>query len=148
MKLPQNTALGRQLVMVEVLDYYDFPRLFLSRNDAGHLYLAIWQDDAPGGDVWLYAASSLFRARRLCDGMMDIRDAFLSAEDGQVLRVTTGPETVVVTVPCGELNADELPPEGDRLRVAKLIPNNRPASNKRPVAPGVWTLDAKTQRVG
>lgn len=111
MKLPTNTALGRTLRMVEVLDFYDFPRLFICSNAAGQHYVAIWYDDVDGGTVWLYAAVNQFKLSPLVAGQCDIRDLFLHADDGQVLRVTTRVDGAMVeTVPCETLDPTTLTP--------------------------------------
>ncbi len=131
MKLPQNTTLGN-LRMLEVLDFYDFPRLFVCANAAGQHFIAIWHDDVPGGTVWLYAAINVFQIPAFTSGALDIRDAFLRAADDQVMRVTTrasGAE--VVRVPCEELDEDSLPPAGDRISPPAPLPNRRPARQRQ-----------------
>lgn len=140
MKLPANTALGRTLRMVEVLDFYDFPRLFICANAAGQHYIAIWHDDVVGGTVWLYAAVNQFKLSPLLAGQCDIRDLFLRADDGQVLRVVTRVDGATVeAIPCEALDPSGLPPAEDRIGT-RFIPNRRPLRAKRPTPTHVYTL--------
>lgn len=130
MKLPENTVLGATLTMLKVYDRYDFPRLFVCVNGAGHHYLAIWQNETEAGDVWLYAATDTNSLGPVAMGLRDIRDAFLDAPAGVVLRVTTSKHGATVEpVRCEDLAADDLPPAGDKLRPQLLL--NRPTVQPR-----------------
>jgi hypothetical protein len=81
--LPKSTILGR-LEFLEVYEEYDGPRLFSCRNTSGQIYLAIWVEQLPDLDIWLYVPVSRQRFDYIRSGGIDLRDALLAAEDGLV----------------------------------------------------------------
>lgn len=115
--LPQDTALGK-LGMVEVYDYFDGPRLFTCRNEAGRYFLGIWVDEAPGTETWLYVPMSQRRFFLLRHGKFELRRALTDAEDGFVFRVKLTVRTghsSLDAISSGSLTDDLLPEEGEYL---------------------------------
>jgi hypothetical protein len=88
MFLPNYTILGR-LELLEVYEEYDGPRLFSCRNSAGQIYLAMWIEKSRDSDNWLYVPVSKERFEYVRSGGIDLRDAFLAAEDGFVFVINT-----------------------------------------------------------
>jgi hypothetical protein len=114
--LPTDTSLGR-LDLVEVFEFFDFPRLFGCVNAAGQRFLALSVEDARDAFLWVYAAVSLERYAAVRAGNLDIRDAFSRTEDGYVARVsipTHGPSKVDY-VSCKDIPSEWLPDEGERI---------------------------------
>jgi hypothetical protein len=117
--LPIDTVLG-VLEVVEVYDFYDGPRLFLSRNRVGLLFLAAWVEDATDRDVWLFVPVSANRVNSVRSGGLDLRSAFTEAEDGFVFRVAvdrSGTGAEVDRIPCLRLPDEFLPTHGEYLHL-------------------------------
>jgi hypothetical protein len=110
--LPQETILG-VLEILEVYDYYDKPCLFSCRNLSDQLFLAVWIDETSTEDVWLYAPVSRRRLEYVLNGGVDLRTAFLRAEDNFVFQVQTyhsaEKPSQINKVLCKQLNDEQLP---------------------------------------
>lgn len=83
---PQGTVLG-SLEIEEVYFYYEGPRFFAARNASGQRYLAIAVDEDEGSDTYLYVAVSTDRFRAIRSGLVSLREAYTSAEDGHAVTV-------------------------------------------------------------
>lgn len=109
--LPQSTNLGK-LEIIEVYEYYDAPCLFACRNQSEHLFLAVWSEQTTEFGTWLYVPISQRRLENVRSGNIELRDAFLNAEDGFVYKVLIscdGSPDIVNFISCGELIDDWLP---------------------------------------
>ncbi|MCY7277156.1 MAG: hypothetical protein LH702_26370 [Phormidesmis sp. CAN_BIN44] len=135
--LPEGTILGN-LEMIEVYEFYDKPCLFSCRNVAGHLFLALWVDESAYADSWLYVPTSLNRFKQIVAGNMELRRAFLTAEDGFVFEVTIPcnqndhDHTEVTRIKCETLEEGKLPLAGEFLEsgtqvLASIITNKQDA---------------------
>lgn len=121
--IPQETILGN-LEILEVYEFYDKPCLFSCRNVAGQIFLAIWIDETSYSDSWLYVPTSLRRLQQVITGGMELKSAFLEAEDGFVLEVVIASDndsTDVVKIPCDNLDEDKLPSPGEFLNCQSQI---------------------------
>jgi hypothetical protein len=130
--LPQFTHLGN-LELFEVYEYYDQPCLFSCRNMSEHFFLALWVDETSDFDRWLYAPISLMRLAYLKSGGIDLRSAFINAEDKFVFDVEVLYEnnhSNVKIIACSDLTDDLLPVEGEFLRYKSptLTPKKAEAS--------------------
>lgn len=106
--LPKRSMLG-ELEMMEVYDFFDFPRLFTCRNKSGQVFLSISVEDADHENVFLYSAISNSRYSVLTSGRLPIRDAFAMAENENVYRVTVGSDIDRVEIlPCEDIPEDWL----------------------------------------
>ena len=115
--LPESTHLGK-LEIIEVYEYYDVPCLFACRNASEQIFLAVWASQTKGMGKWLYVPMSVGRFKSVRSGNIDIRDAFLSAEDGFVYEVILPCDDNfdrVIAVSCQELNDEWLPEAGELL---------------------------------
>jgi hypothetical protein len=115
--LPESTHLGK-LEIIEVYEYYDVPCLFACRNASEQIFLAVWASQTKEMGRWLYVPMSIGRFKRVRSGSMDIRDAFLTAEDGFVYEVIIPCDDSfdrVIAVSCQELNDEWLPMAGEFL---------------------------------
>lgn len=115
--LPQATLLGH-LKLLEIYEFYDLPRLFLGKNRSGQHYLALSVEEDENFHLWLYVAMSKSRLHRLRVGQLELRDAYVKAEDGMVFKVVTGSPTQPDTVEgilCPNLPAEWLPVAGEFL---------------------------------
>ncbi len=122
--LPQATRLG-QLKLIEIYEFYDSPRLFLCNNRSGQHYLALSVEEHEGFHLWLYVAMSKSRLHRLRVGQLELRDAYVKAEEGMVFKVFTASPTQPDTVEgilCQNLPAEWLPVAGEFL---SLLPSQR-----------------------
>lgn len=80
--LPYTFELGH-LEIVETYVYYDGPRLLACRNRTGQLYLALWAGETRGAESWILAPLSERRFQVVRSGGVDLRDAFLQAEESR-----------------------------------------------------------------
>ncbi len=112
--LPQSTILGR-LKTIEVYEFYDIPRLFSCRNAAGQHYLVLSIDEDDFSQTWLYVAMSQQRFQELRRGRLELREAYLKAEDNIVLKVITHQDGYDTVEHCQALPADWLPCAGEFL---------------------------------
>lgn len=107
------------LSTVEVLDWYDEPRLFIAQNSLSQYYLAYWADQDSNIDTWYYVPISESRIELVRGGEIDLRDAFRFPEAWFVNVVTTVRDTreprEFASVFSETLSEQTLPPVGDRL---------------------------------
>jgi hypothetical protein len=125
--LPQLTILGR-LKTIEVYEFYDIPRLFSCRNASGQHYLALSIDENDFSQTWLYVALSQERFQELRTGQLELRDAYLNAENEMVFKVITYQDhhDLIELVYCTDIPEDWLPLAGEVLSSsfdAALTPN-------------------------
>ncbi|MDX2241973.1 MAG: DUF6575 domain-containing protein [Leptolyngbyaceae cyanobacterium bins.302] len=121
--LPQETILGK-LEILEVYEFYDKPCLFSCRNVAGQIFLAIWIDETSYSDSWLYVPTSLRRLQQIITGGMELKSAFLEAEDGFVFEVIIAHDegsTDILRISCDNLDEDKLPAPGEFLSCQSQI---------------------------
>lgn len=115
--LPQLTHLGK-LEIIEVYEYYDVPCLFACRNASGQIFLAVWATQTAEFGLWLYVPMSQRRFESVRSGKIELRDAFLTSEDGFVYKVIIfcdGSPDTVETVFCENISDDWLPMAGEFL---------------------------------
>lgn len=122
---PDDTSLGR-LRILEVWDEYDGPRLFVAVNASATLFVAFWADQTDDVDTWLYVAVSEARLERVQSGSITLRDAFTTAEDGNVFvvrvpRKERDGQSLVEAVRAAAIDLDLLPPGDDRLAADEPI---------------------------
>lgn len=111
MMLSDSTSELGHLKVIEVFDYYDFPRLFSCSNRSGQKFLAISVDDENRKNIFLYSPVSDYRYKLLLLGKLNLREPFSSPEDGFVYKVTVSSEAApsVSRIPAGNVRADWLP---------------------------------------
>ncbi len=115
--LPQDTNLGK-LEILEVYEYYDVPCLFACQNKSGQIFLASWANQTREFGTWLYVPMSAGRFAGIRSGQIDLRDAYVTSEDGFVYEVTIPCDDSgdrAVTISCNNLNENWLPMPGEFL---------------------------------
>ncbi len=115
-----SPILGK-LEPVEVYQFYDRPILFSCRKASGEYYLVVLIKEEADADTWLYVAMSQRRFTYVRSGGIDLKDAFLKAEDGVVLQVKTlvrNGESTLTPIPTGQLTPEMLPAAGSKLDLA------------------------------
>lgn len=114
--LPLNTMLGK-LRIVEVLDWYDGPRLFIAENASGSRYIAFWADEKASESLWLYSLVSESRISNLVSGKADLRSIYTDPEDGVIflVRLTDQEQAFVDAIVPAQIEQDLLPPYDDFL---------------------------------
>lgn len=85
--LPSGTILGT-LALVEVFEYYDFPRLFTCRSASGQHYVAVSTFDDEVESHWIYLPVSSLRLESIHHGGISLRQAFRAPEGGYLVKVT------------------------------------------------------------
>lgn len=115
--LPENTILGK-LELLETFEYYDKPVLFACRNATDELFLVVLEDEDDDVETWLYVGLSQLRFNHVRSGSIDLRTAFIEAENNFVYEVRLYfdnrlPEVAIVSAQ--ELNDDQLPIAGENL---------------------------------
>lgn len=88
---PPDKGLGK-LEIIEVFDYYDFPRLFACKNRSGQKFLALSVEDTSNTHIFLYSPVSSDRYDLLSQGRLSIREAYSNPEDGQIYKVEISSE--------------------------------------------------------
>lgn len=116
--LPQNTDLG-ELDIIEVYSYYNGPKLFSCRNVVGNIYFALWVDEEVDYELWLYVSISQQRFREIRSGSIDLRNAFIDAEDKFVFEVKIyfKDSDVSKSIASNEIDEDMLPLPNDYLKL-------------------------------
>ena len=111
--LPKRTCLG-ELEIIEVFDFFDFPRLFSCHNKTGQIFFALSVEDDIDKAMFIYTPISLGRYRLLVSGSLSIRDAIRLAEDSFVFNVefTSSGETAEM-ISCSEIPDVWLPEESE-----------------------------------
>lgn len=118
--LPTRTCLG-ELEVIEVFDFFDFPRLFSCRNKAGQIFLALSVEESIEKAIFLYTPISANRYRLLVSGDLKIRDVIRLAEDRFVFNVefTPGGETASM-ISCSEIPDIWLPHESEIIMSSEV----------------------------
>jgi hypothetical protein len=114
--LPLNTILG-QLRIIEVLDWYDGPRLFIAQNRSGSRYIVFWADETEEGSLWLYASASENRIDGIVSGKLDLRRIYTEPEEGMIflIRLFKDKPSSVEMVFHHDIDQELLPPVDDFL---------------------------------
>lgn len=107
---------------LEILSYYDGPRVVLQKDALGKLYIGWWNDEDGERERWVYVGVSEARLRMILDGGIASRDAIMNPEDGCVIvcDVDFGDEESVRAVSANpaSVQPSSLPAVGVRLEVA------------------------------
>jgi hypothetical protein len=113
--LPLDTTLGK-LKILEILDWYDGPRLFIAENASGSRYIAFWADETEEESLWLYSSVSENRIFNVMSGKLDLRSIYTNSEDGRILLVRLkNNEHSVESIRPNEIEQELLPPYDDFL---------------------------------
>ena len=70
---------------LEVLSYYDGPRIVLQKDAAGKLYIGWWNDEDETRERWVYVGISQERLKKALDGQIPSREIIDHPEDGHVV---------------------------------------------------------------
>lgn len=106
----------KNLVMVDVFEYYDMPRIFTCRAPAGQLYFVQNCRETTKAAMWVYVAVSPKRMEVIRRQRLDLRDAVLRAEDGVAYLVTTWGSL-------GAENRKVRPYKSDHNKIRDLLPD-------------------------
>jgi hypothetical protein len=102
---------------VDVLDYFDGPRLVACRNRADQRFLGLYWDENERAIEWLFVAISQRRLGALLAGYLDLHSALGDPEEGRIYRVALSADAATITeVDAASINRAALPPVGDHLR--------------------------------
>ncbi len=127
----QGLPLLGRLRILEVYEFQDEPVLFAAIGDAGVVYLINLLDVDDDNYQWLAAPLSLGRFENVRTGKIELRRAFTQTEEGHVFILSHHgsrmPDDGVQQVPCSNLDDDQLPLTGERLRVGMpALPDDVP----------------------
>lgn len=89
--LPKNSVLGR-LTIDQVIEYYDFPRLFTCKTATGKYYIVLSVDEDEKWLHWLYVSISNDRLNSLFSKKLSLYQAFKTPEDEYLFYVKTDSE--------------------------------------------------------
>lgn len=118
--LPTRTWLG-ELEIIEVFDFFDYPRMLSCRNKAGQIFLALSVEEGADTAVFLYTPISLNRYRLLISGDLTIRDVIRLAEDDFVFNVEFTPSGETASmIACSEIPDIWLPHEGEIIVTSEI----------------------------
>lgn len=96
--------------ILELYEYYDGPRLFLTRSPVGTLYIVFWTDtdnDSRTWDEWLYVPLSEERLAEVRAGALPIRAVIDRCEEDYALRVTTHADGTFEVRPVSVVHLEE-----------------------------------------
>ncbi|MCO4854904.1 hypothetical protein MKD49_00235 [Herbaspirillum sp. WGmk3] len=108
--LPSNPRLG-SLQLGQVIEHYDFPRIFTCANVSGQTYIAVSTYDDDEEYDWLFLSISKTREDALGSGELSLYNAFKRPEDGYVVQVKVyneGPDEVEYLLP-DQISDSDLP---------------------------------------
>ena len=107
---------------LEILSYYDGPRVVLQKDALGELYIGWWNDEDDERERWVYVGVTPPRLRTILDGEIASRDAMMNPEAGYVIVCDIGfgdEETVrAIAANPASVPSRSLPAVGARLKVA------------------------------
>lgn len=86
--LPRATVLG-QLTVSQVIEFYDFPRIFTALSSTGQCYIVLSIFDDETTSDWLYLPVSVLRRNTILNGHMRMHEAFRKPEGGYLFLVRT-----------------------------------------------------------
>src|SRR3970040_1043949 len=91
--IPRVPVLG-ELLLLQVLESFDGPRLFTCANLSGQRFLAVWVDESVIDEsvideIWLYVPVSQARLNLILNGEFDLAIAFAQPEDRLAYVVTS-----------------------------------------------------------
>ncbi len=119
--LPSQYSEIGAVKIVEVFDFFDFPRLFSCARASGQKYLALSVDDSEGVNTFLYSSVSEFRYKLLLQGGLSLREPYSNPEDGWLYKV----ESTQTGVEVSRSKASELPshwlPPADAFIESELL---------------------------
>ena len=82
---PLNETPWKHGDFLEILSYYDGPRVVLQKDALGKLYIGWWNDEDDERERWVYVGVSPSRLRMILDGNVPSREAIENPEDGYVI---------------------------------------------------------------
>ena len=119
---PLNDTPWKHGDFLEILSYYDGPRVVLQKDAFGKLYIGWWNDEDDERERWVYVGVSPSRLRMILDGNVPSREAIENPEDGYVIvcDVDFGDEGAVSATAANPASVPErsLPAREARLDVA------------------------------
>jgi hypothetical protein len=84
--IPKIPVLGN-IVIDEVFEYYDFPRVFTCKNSTGNLYFALSIYDDDDRFEWLYLSISSFRKKAILENKISLHYAITNPEDNFLIKI-------------------------------------------------------------
>jgi len=119
---PLNDTPWKHGDFLEILSYYDGPRVVLQKDALGKLYIGWWNDEDDERERWVYVGVSPSRLRMILDGNVPSREAIENPEEGYVIvcDVDFGDEGAVRAVAANPASVppSSLPLAGSRLDTA------------------------------
>lgn len=85
--LPEVSILG-ELNIIEVIIYYDFPRVFICENGNKEIYLSISTEESDEDFKFIYIPISITRLEDIKNKNISLKDAIKSSENGYVYLIT------------------------------------------------------------
>ena len=84
MKLPDLDPSGGPLEISEVLIDYDGPQLFVAKNSAQAIFLALHGPPSDEGDIWLFTRTSRHRIAQVANGKISLLSAMTTHSRGSL----------------------------------------------------------------
>lgn len=84
--IPKIPVLGN-IVIDEVFEYYDFPRVFTCKNSTGNSYFALSIYDDDDRFEWLYLSISSFRKKAILENKISLHYAITNPEDNFLIKI-------------------------------------------------------------
>ena len=95
----------RQLTLIQVLEYYDVPQIFVAVDVIGTRYLCTLFENTDDGYKYLGVQISEPRLMAFLGGQLDLREAYVHPEDDNALYVVVSKKEILAAT---ELNSKEL----------------------------------------
>ena len=146
------TPIG-ELNIIDVLFYYDGPRIFIGQNEASK-FLGFLVDEIDEWDQWLFAPVSKERVSQIKKGIISIREALLNVEDGWVFEIKLPviekasatvelrrPQDIPLQYLPQEESYIKVGEENDTVQTANELPNKRASTLEEAVESSRDVLD-------
>lgn len=106
----------RPLTLINTLEYYDVPQIFVAADATGTNYLCtLYQNDAESGFLYLGVQISEPRLMAFIGGQLDLRDAYIHPEVENALYLVTAKQEVLTAetiLPPQDITENMLPEAG------------------------------------
>lgn len=123
----------RQLVLNQILEYYDVPQIFVATDATGMRYLCtLYGQSETESYKYIGVQISEPRLMAFIGGQLDLRDAYIHPEvENAVYTVTVQKETISATTPISQndITEDMLPDSGYYFDASDLSDNAEPISD-------------------
>lgn len=123
----------RPLTLINTLEYYDVPQIFVAADATGTNYLCtLYKNDAENGYLYLGVQISEPRLMAFVGGLLDLRDAYIHPEVDNALYIVTAKQDNLMATTIlqpRDLSEDMLPESGYFFDASDLTDEDEPQTD-------------------